>query len=97
EVLSLFIPNWVEADQIVKIARLIRRVDPSIPFTLLAFFPAYRLGENRAPTLMEMVKTYFAVKEEGLKKVKLGNCHVFAKSQEEWNLLISAVGRESVG
>ncbi|NIN52412.1 MAG: radical SAM protein [Nitrososphaeria archaeon] len=97
EVLVLFIPNLVETDQIVKIAQLINEVDPSIPFTILAFFPAYKLKDSRPPTFIEMITSYYAVKEEGLENVKLGNCHVFTKSQEEWNLLISAVGRESIG
>ena len=97
EVLSLYIPNWVETDQIVKIAELIRGVDESIPFTLLAFFPEYKLSNNRSPTTQEMLRTYLAVRDVGLKNVKLGNCHVFAKSEEEWGLLIAIVGKEGIG
>ena len=97
EVLTLFIPNWVEVDQITKIAELIYGVDPEIPFTILAFFPEYKLKRNRSPTTMEMVKAYLKVKEVGLKNVKLGNCHVFAKSEEEWSLLRAVVGVEGLG
>lgn len=39
EVLSLYIPDWVETDQLAKISRLIADVDVNIPFTILAFFP----------------------------------------------------------
>ena len=97
EVLSLFIPGWVETDQIVKIAQLLFEVDPEIPFTILAFFPEYKLKDGRPPTLWEMLKTYLSVKDVGLKNVKLGNCHVFARTNEEWELLVSAVGMESIG
>lgn len=97
EVLSLFIPNWVEEDQLVKIARLLCSVDPEIPFTLLAFFPEYKLHANRSPSLMEMLKAYLAVKEVGLKKVKLANCHVFARTDKDWETLIAIVGREGLG
>ena len=98
EVLTLYIPNWVEKNQILKIAQLIYEINPEIPFTILAFFPAYKLKNNRPPTLMEMVKTYLAVKEEvGLKNVKLGNCHVFAKTSKEWNFLLNVLGREAIG
>lgn len=98
EVLTLYIPNLVEKDQILKIAKLIHEVNPKIPFTILAFFPTYKLKNNRIPTLKEMVQTYLAVKEEvGLKNVKLGNCHIFAKTREEWNFLIRILGREVVG
>jgi len=97
EVLTLYIPNWVETDQIVRIAKLLYDVNPSIPFTVLAFFPAYKLGENRSPTLMEMLRTYLAVKETGLRNVKLGNCSVFAKTPDDWCLLTGALGTEAVG
>ena len=97
EVLSLYIPNWVETDQLVRIAELLREVDPSTPFTLLAFFPAHKLMDNRSPTLMEMLRAYLAVKDVGLKNVKLENCHVFAKTDEDWNLLLAAVGKEGIG
>ncbi|MEM4445679.1 MAG: radical SAM protein [Candidatus Jordarchaeales archaeon] len=97
EVLTLYIPGWVEVDQIVKVAELVRDVDPEIPFTVLAFFPAYRLSNVRSPSLLEMVKAYLAVKETGLKNVKLGNCGVFARTREDWDILLATVGLEAIG
>lgn len=97
EVLTLYIPEWVEEDQIVKIAELIATINPEIPFTILAFFPQYKLMDVRRPKLMEMIQTYFKVKEAGLKNVKLGNISVFAKNEEELKLLISLVGLEAIG
>ncbi len=97
EVLSLFIPNWVETDQIVKIAQLILEIDPDIPFTILSFFPTYKIQNGRCPTIMEMIQTYLAVKDTGLKNVKLGNCNLFAKTKNDWNLLFGTVGKESIG
>ncbi len=97
EVLTLYIPNWVEIDQIVKIAKIIADLDPEIPFTILAFFPAYKLSNERSPTLFEIVKAYFAVKDVGLKNVKIGNCGVFAKSEEDWDILLTLVGKDSIG
>ncbi len=97
EVLTLYIPGWVEMDQIEKIARLIADIDPNIPFTILAFFPAHRLNEARSPTLPEMVAAYRSVKEAGLRKVKLGNYGVFVKTQAELETLISLIGRDALG
>ena len=97
EVLTLYIPNWVEIDQIVKIAKLVYEADPNIPFTILAFFPIYKLSDNRPPTLIEMIRAYFEVKKVGLRNVKLGNCHVFAKTKKDWEFLIGAVGRRAIG
>lgn len=97
EVLTLFIPGWVESDQIEGIARLIFEVDEGIPFTILAFFPAYRLKDNPSPTLSQMLAGYSAAKKVGLKCVKLGNCGVFAKGEKDWRELIQVVGKECVG
>ncbi|UCC40630.1 MAG: radical SAM protein [Candidatus Aminicenantes bacterium] len=97
EVLTLFIPGWVENDQIEKTARLIAEVGDKIPMTILAFFPEYKMKNAKAPTLEEMVRVFKSVKKIGLKKVKLGNCGVFAKSNKDWEYLIQEVGKEGIG
>jgi pyruvate-formate lyase-activating enzyme len=97
EVLTLFIPGWVEDDQIEKTTRLIAEVDDRIPMTILAFFPEYKMKNTNRPTLDEMVRVFKKVKEIGLRNVKLGNCGVFAKSSTDWQYLLQAVGKESIG
>jgi pyruvate-formate lyase-activating enzyme len=97
EVLTLYIPAWVEEDQIGKIAELLSELDPEIPFTILAFFPSYKLSESRSPTPVEIVRAYLRAKEAGLKNIKIGNCGVVAKTKEEWDFLFSAVGRDAIG
>jgi pyruvate-formate lyase-activating enzyme len=97
EVLTLFIPGWVETEQIVAIARLIADLDPEIPFTILAFFPAYRMLDTPSPTLVQVVETYEAVRETGLRQVRLGNCGVFARTAEQWTTLLERVGVEGIG
>ncbi len=96
EVLTLFIPGWVETDQIKAIARLLAEIDRDVPFIILAFFPTYRLADNPSPTLAQMLEAYAAVKEIGLRQVKLANPSVFARTTEDWDHLLAAVGRESV-
>ena len=83
EVLSLFIPGVVEADDLEKIARLLYTADSSIPFTILAFFPEYRMKDHRPPTVQEMVAAYKRVKSTGLKHIRLGNLGVFARSEAD--------------
>ncbi len=97
EVLVLYIPGMVEIDQIVKIAKIIADLDEEIPFTILAFFPEYKLRDSRPPTLWEMIAAFYAVKRTGLKRVKLGNCHVFTRTEEDWRILLGAVGPEAIG
>lgn len=97
EVLTLFIPDWVEDEQIEKIGRIIFELDPGIPLTILSFFPAYKMKGAKSPTLHDMVRVYRRVKEIGLNNVKLGNCGVFAKSNESWQYLLREVGKEGIG
>ena len=86
EVLSLYIPDVVEADQLEMIARHLANVDPSIPFTILAFFPEYRLDRYRSPTLSEMIAAYEGVKSSGLKNIRLGNQGIFLKTEADRDL-----------
>ncbi len=83
EVLSLLIPGLVEEDQLVRIAELVAAVDADIPFTLLAFFPAYKMSDDRAPTFEEMRKAGRALLKAGLRNVRLGNFGVFCQTDEE--------------
>ena len=91
EVCTLYIPGWVEVDQIKAIAKIIADLDTEVPFTILAYFPEYKL-KARSPTLMEMIRAYLAVEEVGLKNVKFGNIGVFAKTQRDLDILLSILG-----
>jgi pyruvate-formate lyase-activating enzyme len=95
EVLSLFIPDLVEKDQLSKIAELLVGVNAEIPFTLLAFFPENKLKDYRPPTVMEMIQSYLAVKDIGLKNVRIGNISVFARTRGELALLEAIIGKEN--
>ncbi|UCC65797.1 MAG: radical SAM protein [Anaerolineae bacterium] len=97
EVLTLFIPGWVEGDQISAIARLIADLDPDVPFTVLAFFPAHRMRDTPPPTLAQMVEAYEAVRKAGLRQVRLGNCGVFVRNAGGWEALRERVGLEGIG
>lgn len=96
EILTVYIPNLVEIDQFEKIAQLIASLDENLPFHILAFFPQYKLKDFRSPNLTEILDTYKAVKNIGLKKVRIGNIGVFAKTEEELKKLIRTVGPESI-
>ncbi len=91
EVLSLHIPGWVETDQIGAIASSLAAVDPAIPMTVLAFFPAYGLSELRAPTAEELVASWQAARRAGLEHVRVGNVGVVAKSEEDLETLRSGL------
>ena len=91
EVLSLYIPEVVDCDQLQKIAAHLAAVDTSIPFTILAFFPEHRMGSYRSPTTSEMIRAYESAKSAGLDHVRLGNLGVFVKTDEDYQLLLNRV------
>ena len=93
EVLSLYIPEVVEADDLEKIALRLRDTDPAIPFTILAFFPEYQMKDYRAPFAEEMVEAYQRAKATGLQHVRLGNIGVFARSKQDQDYLKAHVDR----
>jgi pyruvate-formate lyase-activating enzyme len=91
EVLSLFIPGLVEAADLEKIARVLNAVDGEIPFTILAFFPEYKMKDFSSPNVRQMVQAYRRVKAAGLTNVRLGNVGVFAHSAEDQAYLMENV------
>jgi pyruvate-formate lyase-activating enzyme len=95
EVLSLHIPGWVEADQIGAIASRLAALDEELPFTVLAFFPAHKMGRERSPTASELVASYQAAREAGLKNVRVGNVGMTIKTQEDLETLEAGLAAEA--
>ncbi|MHA2025307.1 MAG: radical SAM protein [Candidatus Thorarchaeota archaeon] len=97
EVLTLYIPGLVETDEHTRIAELITETDPEIPTTLLAFFPCYKLlsPDYRSPTVQEMIMSYDAMQEAGLKNIRMGNLGVFVKSEQDRQVLNEAISLNS--
>jgi pyruvate-formate lyase-activating enzyme len=91
EVLSLYIPGLVEAVDLENIARILYSADGNIPFTILAFFPEYKMKDHASPTVAEMVDAYQRVKAVGLKNIRLGNVGVFARSEADQAYLMENV------
>ena len=91
EVLSLYIPGRVETDDLENIARILAAADADIPFTILAFFPEYKMKDFVRPTAAEMVEAYQRVKAVGLKNVRLGNVGVFAGTAADQAFLMENV------
>lgn len=89
EVSSVYIPGWVEGDQIKKIAELLCQVDSKIPYAIIAFLPEHKLKQVPSPTFQQMIEAYEVAKDAGLKNVKLGNLDRFVKNMEEYNLLFN--------
>ncbi len=93
EVLSLLIPGVVDEDQLVRIAENVAAVDPDVPFTLLAFFPAYQMSHWQRPTFAEMMRAGEAILRAGLRNLRLGNLGVFCTSDAELSEAIALTAR----
>lgn len=87
EVSSLYIPGWVETDQIRRIAELLAQVGSEIPYAIVAFFPEHKMMKVPSPNFQQMVEAFEAAKDAGLKNVRLGNLGTFVKSKEEYKML----------
>jgi len=96
EALTVYIPGWVEVEEFKRIAELLASVDPDIPFTVLAFFPAHKLSDVRPPNVLELAKAVAAAREAGLKKVRVGNVGMAAKTVEELRLLEALVRDDAI-
>jgi pyruvate-formate lyase-activating enzyme len=95
EVLSLYIPGLIETDELERIAGVLYAVDPSIPFTVLAFFPEYKMTKFKSPCVKEMVATYHRIKSIGLQNVRLGNLGVFAPGAKDRQYLMENVSADA--
>ena len=93
EVLSLYIPNLIEAEELENIARILKETNPSIPFTVLAFFPEYRMKHFDRPSVEAMIDVYNRIKAVGLKNVRLGNVGVFAPTEKDQQFLLANVDK----
>ncbi|MCX8030774.1 MAG: radical SAM protein, partial [Thermodesulfovibrionales bacterium] len=88
EVLTLYIPGWVETDQIKEIAKHLAKTSSEIPFTILAFFGEYKLKGLQSPNLYQMLDAYCVSKEAGLKNIRMGNIHLFVKTDRDYQILM---------
>ena len=96
EVLSLYIPDLVESDELERIARVLSEADRSIPFTILAFFPEHQMKDFRSPTVEEMVEAYRRVQSTGLKNIRLGNLGVFIHDEVDSSYLLANIDEKAV-
>jgi len=72
---TLLIPGYVDAEEVEKIAEFISSINPKIPYTLLAFYPHYRLDDLPTTSWKQALECKKAA-EKHLEKVRIGNVHL---------------------
>ncbi|MFQ5797036.1 MAG: radical SAM protein [Candidatus Bipolaricaulia bacterium] len=80
---TLLVPGYVDVIEVASIARFIARLDPDIPYSLLAFHADFRMGDLPATSLEHMRRCIEAAREAGLKTIHIGNRHLLWKGDYE--------------
>ncbi|TLN14222.1 hypothetical protein FDZ71_08015 [bacterium] len=74
---TLLVPGYVDAEEVEVIAKLISEIDPSIPYTLLAFYPCYVMDDLPTTTRKQATECKQAA-EKYLQRVRVGNIHLLS-------------------
>jgi pyruvate formate lyase activating enzyme len=74
---TLLIPGYVNEFEIEGISRFLANLDPSIPYSLLGFYPAYEFRDVGFLSLKKAMEFKEIALNQGLERVRLGNLHLF--------------------
>ncbi|MBC7189306.1 radical SAM protein, partial [Candidatus Aerophobetes bacterium] len=75
---TLLVPGYITEEEVAQIARFIASLDPSIPYTLLAFHPHFYLHDLPTTSRNHARNCFKIAKEAGLERVKIGNIHLLS-------------------
>jgi pyruvate formate lyase activating enzyme len=73
---TLLVPGYVDAGQVAGLAGLVAEVDPTIPYALLAFHPAFQMDDLPATSRRQAGECLAAAQAAGLTRVRIGNVHL---------------------
>lgn len=73
---TLLVPGYVDEEEVRRIAQFIAGIDPSIPYSLLGFYPHFYLDDLPLYTRERAERCLVAAREAGLSRVRLGNVHL---------------------
>ncbi|MGD8545534.1 MAG: radical SAM protein [Candidatus Bathyarchaeota archaeon] len=74
---TLLVPGYIDAEEIGNIAEFIGRINPNIPYTLLAFQPSYIMKDLSTTTRIQALECRKAAKNY-LTNVRVGNVHLLS-------------------
>lgn len=70
---TLMVPGYVNEDEITLISNYLAEIDPTIPYSLLAFHPAYLMNDLPTTSRSQAEACFNAALEAGMENVKIGN------------------------
>lgn len=75
---TLLVPGYVEEGEVGSIARWLAALEPTIPYTLLAFHPQFLMEDLPVTSRGQAKACLEAAKDAGLERVRIGNLHLLA-------------------
>jgi len=79
---TLLVPGYINVEEVREIARFIARLNPDIPYSLLAFYPCFVLKDLPTTSYSHARRCLEVAREAGLKRVRIGNKHLLGKAYE---------------
>jgi pyruvate formate lyase activating enzyme len=73
---TLLVPGYITPEEVQQIAWFIASLDPSIPYSLLAFYPQFYMRDLPTTSRALAQDAFHAATEAGLKRVHIGNIHL---------------------
>ncbi|MFV2082002.1 MAG: radical SAM protein [bacterium] len=77
---TLLVPGYIDPEETGRIACFIASVDPDIPYSLLAYFPRFKIADLPFTSRELAEQCLAAAREEGLTSVRIGNQHLLGQS-----------------
>lgn len=75
---TLMVPGYVGPSEVRTIAGYLSSLDPSIPYSLLAFHPDYHMDDMGTTTARAADECVAAARGAGLTRIKVGNLHLLS-------------------
>jgi pyruvate formate lyase activating enzyme len=75
---TLLVPGYIDAREVGQIACFIASLDSTIPYSLLAFYPHFFMGDLPTTSRHHASECLEAAKAAGLANVKIGNLHLLS-------------------
>ncbi len=72
------VPGYVDEDEVWKLASFIARINPEIPYALLAYAPQFLMDDSPTTSAAQAQACLKAAKEAGLTRVRIGNRHLIS-------------------
>lgn len=77
---TLLVPDYVDASEVESTAKFIAELDPTIPYSLLIFHPAFAMSDLPVTPYNQVVSCYRAARKH-LNKVHVGNLGLMGAAQ----------------